>query len=433
MPARLLTAVLLVVTPPLTLHADYVVLKTGGVIRGEIVQSGSLEGENLAPVVIKSLSGATVQIAAADVDSIHRRKLANEEYIQKALRLPQTVAAHADLAEWCRQRGLQKERKLHLEAVLGIEPDNAAARKALGYSLRDGVWMTQDDYMESRGYVRHKGKWILPQERELLELQEQETEAERQWYKPVRMWFGWVTGDNPERQATGVEQFRALQEGAAAAAVIKTFQKVQAEPLRFLLAETLANLENPKAVRKLIDMSLSDESSAVRLLALQTVKRRARKSGIAAYVRALRNESNLIVNRAGEALTEVGDDTAIAPLIEALVTRHRYKIEVPANAVGTTSDGRWIQAIDPTLLPPNIAGLLATGQLPSGVVMNYGGGGAAAATRIVTIKYDEKNPAVLEALTALTGENFGFDEPAWRRWRSAQQSSPVPLKSRRST
>ncbi|RPI73865.1 MAG: hypothetical protein EHM42_15930, partial [Planctomycetaceae bacterium] len=404
----------------------------GGVVRGEIVSEG-VDPQDSALVVVKTLSSAVVQIAGADVQSLHRRKLVHEEYVSRAREVADTVEAQSELAEWCRRQGLLNYRKAHFERILELDPQHAAAHKALGHTLRDGIWMTADEYQESRGYVRHRGKWILPQERELLELQEQETEAERQWYKPVRMWYGWVTGENSERQAAGVEQFHALQEAAAAAAVIKTFQKAQAEPLRGLLAETLSNLESPKAVRKLIDLSLADESPWVRSTALNSIRRRARRSAIPAYVRALRNENNLIVNRAGEALEQVGDESAVGPLIEALVTRHRYKIEVPANAIGTTADGRWIQAIDPATLPPNIAGMLATGQLPSGVIVNYGGSAGASATRIVTVKYDEKNPAVLAALTSLTGENFGFDEPAWRRWRSTQQTSPVPLKSRKST
>jgi hypothetical protein len=41
----------------------------------------------------------------------------------------------------------------------------------------------------------------------------------------------------------------------------------------------------------------------------------------------------------------------------------------------------------------------------------------------VIVKQDEKNSAVLESLTLLTNENYGFDEAAWRRWRESLKSA----------
>jgi hypothetical protein len=120
----------------------------------------------------------------------------------------------------------------------------------------------------------------------------------------------------------------------------------------------------------------------------------------------------------------VGDDTVVEPLIEALVTRHQYKVRVPTNMVGTTPDGRMTQAIDPSLLPPEIAQQLATGQLPYGVAFdNSSSVGLKQPTRQVIVKQDEKNSAVLESLTLLTNENYGFDEAAWRRWRESLKSA----------
>ena len=54
---------------------------------------------------------------------------------------------------------------------------------------------------------------------------------------------------------------------------------------------------------------------------------------IVPYVQALRSKDNVIVNRAAEALGTIGDPEAISPLIDALVTTHKYLIQ-PAGGGG---------------------------------------------------------------------------------------------------
>jgi hypothetical protein len=48
--------------------------------------------------------------------------------------------------------------------------------------------------------------------------------------------------------------------------------------------------------------------------------------------------------------------------------------------------------------------------------------------KIVNVPHN--NAAVLDALVALTGQHFGFDEPAWANWHAAQKK-PVELDARR--
>jgi len=38
---------------------------------------------------------------------------------------------------------------------------------------------------------------------------------------------------------------------------------------------------------------------------------------------------------------------------------------------------------------------------------------------------------VLDALTALTGQNFNFDKQAWKYWYAAQKKTPDSLDARR--
>ena len=63
------------------------------------------------------------------------------------------------------------------------------------------------------------------------------------------------------------------------------------------------------------------------------------------YVRALRNSDNEIVRRAGRMLEKIGDDSVVAPLIEAVATTHQVPVNVLDNSNtyafnrnGTTAD-----------------------------------------------------------------------------------------------
>ena len=404
-------------------RGDVLQLHSGGRLAGEI-QGEPRPNQAGGAVTIKTLSGAKVIVAGEAVESLKRRKLAHEEYERRAQETPETVADQWELAEWCRQNGLSAERRTHLRRVVALDTNHAAARKGLGYTRHGGEWMTHAQLMTSRGLVKHKGKWVLPQEIAFIEQAAAETDAEKQWYKSVRKWFGWITGDDPNRQAEGLAELRRVRDATAAPAVLRTFQKARAEPLRLLLVELLSQIEGPRAFQGLVELSLFDDLDVVRDASLRGVRVRGATPALPIYLKALRSENNRLVNRAGKALGQVGDDTVVDALIEALVTRHQYKVRVPTNMIGTTPDGRMIQAIDPSQLPPEIAQQLATGQLPYGVAFdNSSPVGFKQPTRQVIVKQDEKNSAVLESLTLLTNENYGFDEAAWRRWRESLKSA----------
>lgn len=413
-------------------QGDVLQLQSGGRLAGELLgEPRSPPAGSAAAVTIKTLSGARVTVAGEAIESLKRRKLAHEEYQQRAEETPETVEDQWALAEWCRQNGLSAARGIHLRRVLALDTNHAAARKGLGYTRHGGAWMTHTQLMTSRGLVKHKGKWVLPQEIAFIEQAAAETEAEKQWYKSVRKWFGWINSDDPNRQTEGLAELRRLRDPTAAPAVLRTFQKARAEPLRLLLVELLGQLEGPRAFQGLVEMSLFDDLDAVRDAALRGVRVRGAGPALSTYTKALRSENNRLVNRAGKALGQVGDDTVVDALIEALVTRHQYKVRVPTNMIGTTPDGRMIQAIDPSMLPPEIAQQLATGQLPYGVAFdNSSSVGLKQPTRQVIVKQDEKNSAVLESLTLLTNENYGFDEAAWRRWRESLKSAISPSRRR---
>jgi hypothetical protein len=85
----------------------------------------------------------------------------------------------------------------------------------------------------------------------------------------------------------------------------------------------------------------------------------------------------------------------------------------------------------PVLIGPVVGpGVVAYGAtsvpLVSGVGLGYGQGRQAPVVRVVTVLH--RNVDVLEALEALTGQSFGYDPAAWRRWWTEVRAAEEPVK-----
>ncbi len=420
--ALILFSIRLAVSAPFA-YGDLVTLKQGGEIRGELL----IESEGKASkakasaelVTIRTLSGATVMVLRSEVGAVIRRRPIVEEYETRRRALSDTVEAHWELAEWCRQKSLTKEREAELQKVLVLDKEHVAAHRALGHIQFKGNWATQDEMMRARGLVKHKGKYVLAQELELLQQEERVSEAEKAWFKKVRLWQSWLEGGQVDRKNKAITELTAIKEPDAVAALSKNFRNAEIEDDRMMYVGILDKIGGDKPLQPLVMQSLWDESNFVREAAVKGVRHRNVDKALPAYVRALKNEMNMLVNRAGAALGELGNDSVVPPLIDALVTRHSYTILVPDPGVGNfRTDG---DMADPTqrVLPPSIAGRLATGQLPFGVEVITP---TAPRMKEVPVERDEENPDVLNALTLLTGENFGFDEPTWRNWYNAKHN-----------
>ncbi|MBS0265068.1 MAG: HEAT repeat domain-containing protein [Planctomycetes bacterium] len=403
------------VCAPARSRADVVTLRSGGEIRGELQIDN--KAKSLPEVIkIRALSGATILVDRNAVDTVVRRRPALEEYETLRRSTPQTLAAQWELAEWCRKKGLSKEREVHLRTVVELEPTHLQARRALGH-VRDkktGEWKSQDELMSERGYVKHKGRYVLPQQLEQLQQDARESEAEKTWFKKVRMWKGWLDGERADRRSEALAQLQTIEDSDAVAALSRTFKESENPERRLLYVKILGNIEGDKPVSPLVLQSLWDESRQVREAAVAGLRARNAAKALPMYLRALRNRENAVVNRAGDALSQLGTEAVVPQLIDALITRHTYTELVPDQPLTMTSTGGSVPAGQSGILPPNIEALLATGQLPYGVRVET----PATPVRMkeVTYEKDEQNESVLTALNLISGEDFGYDESAWRRW-----------------
>jgi hypothetical protein len=419
-------AMAVVVSVAAKASADHIKLKSGGELRGQIESPKDLK--STAPYVVRTLTGALVEISQDDVESVTKRRLVIEEYEVRAADTADSIDAQWELAEWCRERSLTTQRRIHLERIVELDRNHERAHRGLGHVYEQGRWTTHDDIMTARGYVKHKGRWVLPQELALMEQEQRETEAEKAWFKKIKMWQGWLADDaKPDRQKEARNGLAGIADPAAVPALAKSFSGSIDENLRLMYIGILTQIDHEKAAGALVFQSLQDDIETIRTLSVSGIRPGYREKAVRIYTNALKHDFNQVVQRAGEALGAIGDESVVPALINALVTSHRFKVAVPQTpyASGTTDGNPVSGAIS---FPQDIAGMMLTGQLPYGV--NQYMPGAEKLTKSVVVSRDLQNASVLAALQHLTGKDFGYDETQWKRWWNEKAAGANGLKTK---
>jgi len=170
--APVLVSIFLLARPAL---ADDVVLKNGLIISGKV-------GEKDGKVRVER-PGGTVIYARSDVKEIRKSKTVWDIYAEKREAIKDADwPAYLELAEWCRDNALpQKEREL-LEHVSkkapGNDPASIEAHARLGYIKDDnGNWVVAEEYYKAKGFVKHRGRWMKPEDKAKLVAAEAEAAA----------------------------------------------------------------------------------------------------------------------------------------------------------------------------------------------------------------------------------------------------------------
>jgi hypothetical protein len=379
-----------------SVRADNFLLTNDGQVTGELLNRDESPRQKF---VIRTADGATITLEKAQVKQVVTQSAAELEYEKIAPTFADTVEDQWRLAEWCKEKSLPRGRQIALERVIELNPDHKQARIALGYSQLDGQWIQPDEARKKRGYVNYHGQWLLPQEIELLEKKHADDLAEKKWFTTLKQWRNWL--DDPTKADQARDNIKQITDPTAVRALVQSLDTEKTRDVCVWYIQALGKI-GPAAVRTLVEHSLDDPDEEIRLSCLDQLIGQPTQAATPLYVNALRNKDNVQVNRAGYALGRLGDKSAVAPLIDALITTHKF----------TTIEG----AGNPNQMS---AGFSKTG-----------GGGLSMGSSAKIIKRDLNNQQVLDALVALTGSNFGFDKSAWRNWYSSQQK-PGAIDARR--
>ncbi len=380
------------------LRADVLELTHGGRVAGEILNRDRAQDE---PFVIRTQFGL-ITVSHEDVARVRVPSEEQKKYKQRIDGMPATADGNWEMAEWCRQNGLSAERELHLREVIRLDSEHAAARKALGYVFRDGEWATRNDIMQQRGFIRHRGRWRLPQEIALDEARDEHDAAVRKWRTQIKRWRSWI---GKRREEDAIAGLRSISDPLATLAIAEFLPRESNPRVQRLYIEALGKLDNAAAANALVEFALRTDNDETRLLCFDQLRSSARSElAVKQLVVALESNQIVILRRAAVGLAHLEDPAAVRPLIDALVTTH--KVQVSADTRGR--------------LAPSF------GSGPGGSTggLSLGGG-----PRIE--KRQVKNWPVLEALIALTDDvNYEFKQARWRQWYS-EKNVPADVNLRR--
>jgi hypothetical protein len=381
-------------------HADVYELSAGGRITGELVNREEVPRQKY---VIRTADGATITLERAQIKQVVSQTPAALEYERIRPTFNDTADDQLRLADWCREKSLAHGRQLALERVIELDPENRQARMALGYTQIDGRWIQPDQYRQERGYVRYKGSWMLPQEVELAEKKRKNDLAEKQWFINLKRWRAWL--NDPEKVGQVRDELSKIDDPLAVPALVQSVESEQRREMRVWCLQALGRIGTADAVKAIVDNSLITMDEESRLTCFDQLTGNAMQMAVPLYVTALKNKDNERVNRAGYALGKLGDKSAVLPLIDALVTTHKFTVVEGSGNPNQMS-----------------AGFSPGGMSPGGLTVGE--------SKPKTIKRDLNNQQVLDALAALTGVNLGFDQRAWRNWYASQRK-PMSVDTRR--
>jgi tetratricopeptide (TPR) repeat protein len=394
---RILSVYMLIFFAATNARADIFHLADGGEVVGQLVERGD-DGE----YIIKPVLGGSVTLAKDQVADVVRQSEHQAEYEKQSRALPDTVAAHRAMADWCKQHQLSEQSDHHLRRILELDPDDEQARTSLGYQRHQGKWLTRDEIMAERGMYYYDGAYRTAQDIALRKRDQAGLDAEVEWFRNLKLWRGWLDSRRPGRAEEAQVQIDRITEPEAATSLVKIANQERDEHLRLMWMRVLSQVRHPATMRKLIQFSLSEPDRETRLQCVEYLLSMNDEIDISIYVKALNAKDNHIINISAEALGLIGNPDAISPLIDALVTTHK--------------------------IPLADQGEMSASFSPDG----SGGAGLSAGSKPKFVNQDFQNPEVRRALIKLSGDqDFDFSETAWRRWFVNRQIEPDFIDTRR--
>ncbi len=383
-------------------QAAVFLLANGGQIEGKLLNPDQQPRKDYR---IKLDGGARLMLHADQVQQVLTLSEELRWYQQTAPEIPDTVEAHWEMAEQCRLKNLRTQREHHLNQILQWDPDHREARVALGFSRVKDQWIKTDQWMQDQGFIRYRGAWRTPQDVALEKARDQADLAEKQWLRKMQSWRTWILkARGQEKQAWAA--IRAIDDPAATAGLIEIIENEKDPPeLRRLCIQVLGKLQTPRSIEVFVQRAMKDPDANIRDACLDELKRFGTQPAVWRFQTLLESPDNKLVNRAAICLGVLGNRESTRPLIDALITEHRYLLQ-PSGNPGQLS--------------------LGFGNAPGA-----GGGSFGAGGRPKIIQREHRNEGVLNALTSLwPSVNFRFDQQAWRTWL-AEKRAPGTTSLRR--
>jgi hypothetical protein len=297
---------------------------------------------------------------------------------------------------------LTTERNVHVARVLDLDDTHAGARRAMGYVLIDRQWVKHADTKRQDGYELYKGRWRTIQEIELLETAAKRELEEKEWLVKIRRWRREL--DLPAKAKEAAQFLSEIHDSVAITPLVIVMKEDKSRRVKMLLADVLAEMKHPAAERALVSVSLSDADEEVFHYCLDKIVKANPPHIADPYIKALKDSNNITINRAGIALGRLGDRTAIAPLIAALVTTHSQTVGPTGRGAGDSYSQSFSSSSNGT-----------------------GGTSFRGNEGPKTYIFRVRNQHVLDGLSQLAGGgvNFGYNLQAWQYWHAQEKQASI--------
>lgn len=380
--------------------ADIFHLTEGGVVEGEVVE----ETADLLKI------RTTLGVFEIEKSRIEKREAAPTPwkiYEKKLKKTPDTADGHYKLALWCGKNGLFTEEKEHLKKAVKIDPDHLKARVARGEVKVDGKWV--------KFSIKPKNA-PTPEELEAMRKAKRDEKIARkaiaEWHvKIAAIHRGRLEGQGwySDKFQDGRQQILEIKDPFAVPSLTKVLSQGN-ESARRLMIEALSHFKEDESTMNLIVVAVLDSSPQIRSLAITELIARKDPRVVEELRGALAHEEEFILRNAAEALGALKARSAVGDLIPLLSTidvqRVRVTLPVFLDSVYGAFGGvrSYLYRGSPLFYQPEYIGVIGSAY-PMGTVSYF-------EDQIVTVNRTQ----VQEALIAITGQNFGFDDEAWRLW-----------------
>ena len=368
-------------------------------------------------------------LVSADDDAQVQR-----EYTHRVLSMPDTAAAHVELATWCRANGLADRARVHWQEAVARDADFAEARAALGFVKRNMAWVqvpaapgapgapaaALDPAQAPPAAPPSSGGRTGPQDPKSAD-RRRTLNAEVQ-----DIFVTCLLSSDPQKRSEGRQRLLAIRDPAAAEPIARILS-LGGDDARRLACEALAGIPGDEAARILARFVLSDESQEVQRAAVAALASRQDSRSLPQLTNALKG-SQRSLNRAAYALGEIGDLAAAPALIAHLRTPETRILKAPASGGGSSDTGAYIFTgtvityiadAEPVVAEAAVGWDLQIGAIPVGTSL------AIRNPRVTiyrTIVEFVQRPAVHDALQKMLGEDHGYNSADWRAALARKQA-----------
>jgi hypothetical protein len=337
---------------------------------------------------------------------------ARDEYATRAAAIDaQSADAQYRLALWCAENGLEPEARFHYRAVVTIDPDHRAARRALGYEQVRGRWVEGKEAMRAKGFQEFEGAWVTPEEYALLAKDEIAAKAEREARKAGDEALKHAWNKDPDvrtRAMADIERLDAkyrLRPLAIAA-------RIDRKDVRLRAVGGLGALNDKEALPALYQRAIFDTDEEVRHAAVDAVKATDAERKIGPFVKALGSAFTPVRVNAAQALGWMGDADGVGPIIARFQVVGGSGQSVYIAQVNQIS---YIQDFDVEVAQTAFIADPVIGVIQDGLTLHF-----RALSHSGTVDIYEGR-AYADALVRLTDKDFGTDARAWAEWYRNQR------------